>query len=119
MARGRLNEERFNASLIQARVREARDIAWSPHEALTWLAEGWVKAFNAPARTPDPLAMAVRRGWRTEQDWLSWLEGCFDSLTNGRRYPVGGGVALKDNHSLDLFAYAMTDATCMRHRRDE
>lgn len=102
---GKLNEQtRFNRGHSEDLHRQTREFAWTPHEALTWLADGWARAFADSRRTPDPLAMAVRRGWRTENDWHSWLETCFESLTNGWGRPVGGGVALRENHSLDLFA---------------
>lgn len=82
-----------------------------PRAALVWVTEQRIRAIRGSA---DPDAFARRIGWNTREDVEFQVVCSWESLTGPGRTPVGGGVAVRDGWSVEIYANPMTAAECSR-----
>lgn len=85
--------------------------ATDPRDALVWLAEQFASALD---RSSDPAGFARRRGWHTREDWKLTVLHHWDTLTRMVNVPVGGGMAVRDGWSVEIYAYPMTKDRCRK-----
>lgn len=82
-----------------------------PRAALVWITEQRAKAI---VRSSDPERFARRIGWNTREDFEFQAVCSWESLTKPGRTPAGGGVAVRDGLSVEIYANPMTAAECSR-----
>lgn len=87
-----------------------------PRRALLWVTEQRARAIR---RSSDPELYARRIGWDTRADFEFQAVCSWESLTRHGRTPAGGGVAVRDGWSVEIYATPMTAADCSRRHHDE
>ena len=102
----RYSLERWHG-LIGARFVDTAD---DPGEALHWITDQRISALK---RTSRPEAYAAQAGWGNEQQWLDRLVLTWFMLTTTSS-PAGGGFAVSDGRSVEIYANPMTVQTCSR-----
>lgn len=105
------DKDRHDAERLREVTKRGRPTA-DPHEALVWLCEQRIAALR---RAPDPAAAARKVGWDSEHAWLERTEITWTVLTGAGRTPAGGGIALSEGRSIDIFAVPQTARDCTRH----
>jgi hypothetical protein len=80
-----------------------------PRAALAWITEQRARAIS---RSSDPGVFARRAGFGTREGWEFAAGSSWDTLTRHPNTPAGGGIAVRDGSSVEIFANPMTRDRC-------
>ncbi|MDQ4119228.1 MAG: hypothetical protein M3235_20045 [Actinomycetota bacterium] len=110
---GTTDRDRYDAERLRRLDARARAVT-DPREVLAWVVE---QRLDALRQAPDAAAAARRAGWATPEAWRERTEVTWELITGASLAPAGGGVAISDGRSVDIFAVPMTARDCSRHSR--